>query len=309
MTPPPTTRDKETSASGRTGQRTDVVAQLDYHAPSTWSAFVFAQGTAGHDNSRNANNRIGLGGAYQLTDKLNISGEVSDGNLGFGSQIGSEYQYSQSSNVYLNYQLDPDRSDNGLSGRNGQLVSGARHRFSDSTSVYGEERYQHGNRTGLVHAYGIDYTPDDKWTLGLAMENGRIREKDQAQIERDAIAFSGGYATTAFKYAGALEYRQDKTDIEKRNSWLVRNNLSYKVNPDWRAQLRLDMAFSDSSNGDNLNSDFTEALLGFAYRPVENDKLNALVTYNFLSDLAPSEQFHCQRPPAGLPAAQPCFCH
>ncbi|WDE05183.1 OmpA family protein [Thalassomonas viridans] len=276
---------------GRTGQRTDVVLQLDYDAQNTWSAFIFAQGTAEHDNSRNANNRVGLGGAYQLTDKLNLSGEISDGNLGFGSQIGSEYQYSENSNVYLNYQLDPDRSDNGLSGRNGQLVSGARHRFSDSTSVYGEERYQHGNRTGLVHAYGIDYTPDDRWTLGLAMENGRIREKEQAEVERDAIAFNGGYATPAFKYAGALEYRQDKTDVEKRNSWLVRNNFNYKVNPDWRAQLRLDMAFSDSSNGDNLNSDFTEALLGFAYRPVTNDRLNALLTYNFLSDLAPSEQF------------------
>ena len=279
--------------SQNTGQRSDAVIALTYDQKADWQAFVFTQATLKHDENRSANNRVGVGGRYQLNDKFALSGEVSDGNLGFGSQIGGDYQYSDASNLYLNYQLDPDRSDNGLGGRNGQLVGGARHRFSDSVSVYGEERYQYGssNRSGLTHAYGIDYTPNEHWTFGLAMENGYMQEPGQDKLQRDAIAFHGGYAAQAFKYSGALEYRQDKNSNEKRDSWLLRNNFSYKVNADWRAQLRVDMALSNSSDGEQFNSDFTEALLGFAYRPVENDRLNALVTYNFLEDLAPSEQF------------------
>jgi lipopolysaccharide assembly outer membrane protein LptD (OstA) len=110
-------------------------------------------------------------------------------------------------------------------------------------------------------------------------------------LERNAVVVNANYATTDFKYGGALEYRNDKQALEERDSYLVRNNLSYKVNPDWRAQLRIDFAISNSSIDESLNSDYSEALLGFAYRPVANDRFNALLTYNYLYDLAPAEQF------------------
>jgi outer membrane protein OmpA-like peptidoglycan-associated protein len=275
-----------------TGLRSNLAVQLDYQQETDWSAFVFAQATLEHAANRTANDRIGFGGRYQVNDKVGVSAEVSEGNLGFGSQVGADYQYSDGSNVYLNYELDPDKTDNGIAGKNGQLVTGTRHRFSDSTSVYAEERYLHGDgQTGLTHAYGVEYSPTERWTFGLALENGQIQQPNLDSLNRNSISLNAGYATTDFKYASALEYREDKTTAETRESWLVRNNFSYQVSPNWRTQLRVDLAISDSSNGNALNSDFTEALLGFAYRPVENDKLNALFTYNFLEDLAPSEQF------------------
>ena len=289
-------RNEETTPSTEeqsinTGLRTDAVVQLDYSDSPDWSGFVFAQATLEHDESRKSNDRAGLGGRYQINDKMALSGEISGGNLGLGSQIGADYQYSDASNIYLNYELDPDRTDNGIAGRNGQLVSGARHRFSDSTSVYGEERYLHGDgQTGLLHAYGVDYTPNERWTLGLAIETGEMGQAGADNIDREAVSFSIGYATQAVKYAGALEFREDETSTETRESWLARNNLSYQASPDWRTQLRVDVAISDSSNGNSLNSDFTEILLGGAYRPVDNDRFNALFTYNYLEDLAPAEQ-------------------
>ena len=202
------------------------------------SVFVFAQQTLENKDNRKENDRFGLGGRYQVNEKLGISGEISAGNLGFGSEVGIDYQYTDASNVYLNYELDPDRTNNGLSGRNGQLVGGTRHRFSNSTSVSGEERYQHGNGASvLTHAYGIDYTPNDRWILGLALENGKMQQPGQEDIQRQAVAFNGGYATKNFKYGGALEYREDKKISENRKSWLVRNNFNYKVNHDWRTQI------------------------------------------------------------------------
>jgi len=274
------------------GLRTDVGVKLDYKKDTDWSAFLFAQDTIDSDVTRNENDRFGLGGRYQVSDKIALSGEISDGNLGFGSKIGADYQYSDASNLYLNYELDPDRTDNGIAGRNGQLVTGAKHRFTDSTSVYGEERYLHGQgQTGLTHAYGVDYSPTEHWTFGLALENGEMQQPDRTSIDRNAVSLSAGYASRNFKYAGAIEYREDAQITETRESWLTRNNFAYQVNPDWRTQLRVDVAISDNSGGNALNSDYTEALLGFAYRPVESDRFNAMLTYNFLEDLAPAEQF------------------
>ncbi|GHE88919.1 OmpA family protein [Thalassotalea profundi] len=274
------------------GKRTDLAVQVDYQHNEKWGLLAFVQGTLNHDDSKLANNRTGIGGNYQITKNIKLNGEVSDGNQGFGALIGSEYQYDDASNIYLNYALDPDRTDNGLGGRNGQLVSGVRHRYSDTINVYGEERYQHGDsRVGLTHAYGIEYLPSERWLLSLSLENGTQEEPGLPSLERNTVAINVNYATTDFKYGGALEFRNDKQEQDERDSYLVRNNLSYKVNPDWRAQLRIDIAISDSNIKDSLNSDYSEALLGFAYRPVDNDKFNALLTYNYLYDLAPAEQF------------------
>ena len=274
------------------GERTDIAVQLDYQQSIDWGLYGFVQGTVKHDDTKLANNRVGLGGNYQISDTITLLGEVSEGNQGLGASIGTDYQYSDASNVYVNYELDPDRTDNGLSGRNGQLVGGVRHRFTDTVSVYGEERYQHGsNRIGLTHAYGIEFLPSEQWVLGLSYENGEQEDPGQATITRNAIALNAGYATQDFKYSTILEFREDGRDNEQRESYLVRNNVAYKVNPDWRAQLRIDFAISNSDIKEQLNSDYSEALLGFAYRPIENDKFNALMTYNYLYDLAPADQF------------------
>lgn len=274
------------------GKRTDLAVQVDYQYDATWGLLAFVQGTLDHDDSKLANNRAGVGGNYQISQNMKLNAEVSDGNQGFGALIGSDYQYDDASNIYINYALDPDRTDNGLAGRNGQLASGIRHRYSDTINVYGEERYQHGDsRVGLTHAYGIEYLASERWLLKLSLENGTQEEPGRPTLERNAVAISANYASANFKYGGALEYRNDKQEQEVRDSYLVRNNLSYNVNPDWRAQLRIDIAISNSSISEGLNSDYSKVLLGFAYRPVDNDRFNALLTYNYLYDLAPAEQF------------------
>lgn len=279
------------------GQRTDGALQLAYDSAKEWKLYGFAQGTLDRDDSREINNRVGVGGAYQVTDKYRVSAEVSDGKSGFGAKAGSDYQYADQSNLYLNYETDPDFSNNAFTGNSlrggsGQLTGGVKHRYSDSTSVYSEARYQNGSReSGLSHAYGVDYTPNEHWSFGASYENGELKQADVGEIERQAITLSMGYASEQIKYGTSLEYRDDNTINEDRISWLIRNNLGYQVNPDWRAQLRVDVAISDSSNGDHFNSDFTEGLLGFAYRPIDNDKLNALISYHYLEDLAPAEQF------------------
>ena len=70
----------------------------------------------------------------------------------------------------------------------------------------------------------------------------------------------------------------------------MRNTLGYEVNPDWRFIGRLNLSTSDSSLGDFYDGDFAEVVVGYAYRPIENDRLNALLKYTFFYNLPSAGQ-------------------
>ena len=148
------------------GERADAVLQVGYDSyrqpgPPTGSCRTRCPSSG----DRQENARAGVGGSFRATDKLRIDAEVSDGDLGPGGRIGTNYLHSDRTSVYLNYALENERTDNGLrSGRGseGNLVAGVKSRIADSTSVFLEERYQHGTTmTGLTHATGISFAPTE----------------------------------------------------------------------------------------------------------------------------------------------------
>ena len=53
---------------------------------------------------------------------------------------------------------------------------------------------------------------------------------------------------------------------------------------------KFNYSISDSSEGDLLDSDYTEAVLGWAYRPVHHDRLNALLKYTYFYNVPPAGQ-------------------
>ncbi|MCB1415218.1 MAG: transporter, partial [Nitratireductor sp.] len=59
---------------------------------------------------------------------------------------------------------------------------------------------------------------------------------------------------------------------------------------DWRFLAKADVAISDSAQDDVANADYIEASVGWAYRPVENDRFNALFKYTYLHDLPGAQQ-------------------
>src|SRR5690606_10663135 len=138
--------------------------------------------------------------------------------------------------LYIAYAVEPERSDTGLRGRNGRATTGFRTRYTDSLSVYGEERLLFGDQpAGLTHAYGVDFASADRWTFGLSMEAGTLEDNETgAEIERTAMGLSAGYGGERFNYATALEWREDITDDSERQTYLIRNNLSLQLNADWR---------------------------------------------------------------------------
>lgn len=297
--------DRETAATALgaaiDGTRTDVSGQIKYASSDGASAYVFGQATVNRDESRSRNNRIGLGGQFRVNERLSLNGEVSDGDGGIGANAQATFKRSDNSEYYLGYALSTDRRDTGFATQSqalanqGVVTFGARNRFSDSLSVYGEERFGYGqNQTSLTHVYGLTFNPSETWSFGANVENGRIEDDVNGAFDRTALAVSVGRATEATRIASNLELRLEDGVVSgnsrDRKTWLMRNTISHGVSEDWELLGRLNFAYSESDEADFLDADFLEGVIGAAYRPVDNDRLNALIKYTIFEDLAPSEQ-------------------
>lgn len=282
------------------GQRTDLIGVLGYQpvdslgAPRGYSVYGLLQGTVSRDDSRSTNDRYGVGGRLRLSDRVALSTEVTDGSGGMGGKVESEFQVSDRTSLYLNYLMDTDRADQGYRGRTGNLSAGGRVRYSEAVSLFAERRQQSSEAgpSGLIHAFGLDLAPSDRWSWGLKLEGGTIADPNYGDVDRKAASIFAGYATERLRWGGALEYRTEKTDqVAKRVSWLSRNNVGVQLSDGWRALGRANVAVSTGPAGTSgLDADYTELVAGLAYRPVRNNRVNALFRYTYLYDLTSPDQ-------------------
>lgn len=281
------------------GKRADAVLQVGYNSRSTWDAYVFAQDTLSVTGDREENGRAGVGGTYRVSDKLRLEGEVSDGDLGPGGRIGTSYLHSEKTSFYVNYALENERTDNAMRSTRGggNLIAGVKSRFSDSTSVYLEERYQHSTTmTGLTHATGISFAANNGWNFGINSDIGTLEDiSTGAETERMAMGVQVGFGSDALQFSSAVEYRDDDVQqlnlsSNQRETWLFKNSFKYQMSEGGRLLGKFNHSDSTSSQGSFYDGGFTEAVLGYAYRPVSNDRLNTLVKYTYFYNMPTTEQ-------------------
>jgi len=275
------------------GQRTDAIAKLGYAPltedgePGRYEIYGLAQTTLHRDKTRRGNDRYGGGGVFRLNDRLELSGELTGGDDGMGGKAGLDYHVDDRTSRYINYLSDTGRTDTGNNGRSNTLVAGTRSRYTDNLSVFSEQRYLHAQQgqSGIIHAMGLDLAASDRWTWGGKFETGKTSDAATGDLDRIAASISAGYTVDKVRYGGALEWRKESGNTTgDRTSWLMKNTLAYQVSEDWRASGGLDIALSEAGSGSTTDANFTELNMGFGYRPVANDKLNALVRYTYLSD-------------------------
>jgi hypothetical protein len=285
-------------ATQQQGQETDAVAQLGYDSLAAWRAYTFVQGTVSRTGDREDNNRGGIGGSYRVSKELSIEAEGSEGSLGPGGKLGTKYLASDHTTLYLNYSLENERSDTGLFQRTGTLVSGVKERLSDSSSVFVEERYQDiDSASGLTHSTGVNFAPDDRWNFGVNGELGTLVDtQTDAETRRKAAGFHIGYGHDRIQFSSGVEFRNDDmaqpSDAVRYDlkTWLFRNNFKFQITPDWRLVGKLDHSMSDNSQGQFYDGKYTEATLGYGYRPVLSDRLDVLMKYTYFYNLPTSGQ-------------------
>lgn len=280
------------------GERTDGVLQVGYDSGASWRTYAFAQNTLSKSEERPDNDRYGIGGSYRMTERFRLDAEASDGDLGPGGRLGTNYLFSERTTLYLNYALENERTDNGLrGGRRGNLISGMKRRLSDSSSMFVEERYQETDSlSGLTHATGMTLAPNERWNFGANSDIGTLTDElTGAKIDREAGGVRMGYGFQAVQLSSAVEYRLDKTEqpdatTSERTTWLFRNSFKFQLNPDWRVVGKYNHAKSDSSLGQFYDGGYTEAVIGYGYRPVAHDRLNALAKYTYFYNVPTTEQ-------------------
>ncbi|MBI1214671.1 MAG: OmpA family protein [Alphaproteobacteria bacterium] len=278
-----------------TGQRTDMLAKLTY-APRAdgdmagrYKVYGLTQGTLERADTREPNNRYGGGAEYRINDRMTLNGEVTGGNEGWGGKAGLDYSVSDRKSMYINYVADTERTDQGFAGRSNSIATGTKTRYSDTLSTYSENRFlfAQAGPSGIVHAYGLDLAPNDRWTWGAKLEDGTTSDPSTGDLKRDAASLSAGYNHDKVKYGGTLEFRHEKGNTTgERNSWLTKNTLAYQTTPDWRFLGGAEIGISNGSGGITTDANYTELSAGFAYRPVKNDRFNGLFKYSYLSDLS-----------------------
>jgi len=293
----PTTQDE--------GDRTDGVVQLGYDSRSAWNAYAFGQATLVKSDHRESNERYGVGGAYRISERLVVEGEASLGDSGPALKLGTSYQETEETHRYISYALENERGIDGTHQRRGSLISGMRSRLSDSGSVYVEDRFQYsGAQNGLSRAMGLTLAPSDRWSLAANWELGTLIDRQTyAETDRRAGGFAAGYRFDELRLATALEYRHDRSEQldgswNKRTTWLFKNSLRYQVNLDWRILGKFNHSFSDSSEGEFFDGGYTEVVLGSAFRPVKNDRLNTLAKYTWFSNTPTTDQVTPQGAPS-----------
>ncbi|SFI52759.1 TonB-dependent receptor [Aerobium aerolatum] len=292
--------------SGYNGARLDGGVRLDYRPNDDHLYYAFGQATIDRSNDIDRNDRLGVGTEFKLTDTVGLNGEVSYGTHGLGGLAGLTYDPNANDQYYIAYRLDPDRAYDlnrtfDLAGTDrGDVVAGVRRRINDQLSAYSENSYDlYGQRRSLNQTYGVVYTPDERWTVNGGFEGGLIRDNtidpvsglERSDFERYAPSLSMSYKDDergiASRMRGEARIEDSEDGTRDQNTYLFAGGLLWKTSENWRAMINVDAVWSDTQSSVTSYQDtrYAETSLGWAYRPVDNDRLNALFKYTWLYDL------------------------
>ncbi|TVS14728.1 MAG: hypothetical protein EA417_14665 [Gammaproteobacteria bacterium] len=276
--------------SGENGTRTDLAARLTWDMAADTQLWVFGQATLRQTGDMARDNRIGAGAKVALSDALTVSGEASTGNLGFAGRADLTYRPNATSSYRLGLREDRTLTNDLSSASRRGLTFGADRKVNDAWAV-STETVMGGvpAQRSLVSTYGVSYTPTEQHRYDMGILTGSTREADGTLVNRDGVSFGlQRSAGEALHYRLRAEYRLDRSDnparFTRRESWLLSGNLTYKTSDDWRLIGALDVVVSDGDGAGLRDGRFVEGRIGFAYRPVANDRLNALFSYTFLDD-------------------------
>ena len=289
------------------------IAGLEYEP---WNAYAFVQNTLSRGGNRPENNRAGLGAGWQVNSRLLLGAEVSGGSGGVGGKVSGDFALDDRSSLYLSYARETEVPDQNYAGRQGLLTAGGRMRLSEQLGVFAESRAASGEGPhSLTNGFGVDFAPGKAWTTGIRFDTGRLSDPLAGDLRRYAVSLNLGYKNRDLKAASAIEFRDDRSTslgavagtcstgdltvpascvstagADKRQTLLFKSSVSYQAALAWRLLGTLNLSRSTSSQGAFYDGDYTEAVLGAAYRPVDNDRWNTLFKYTYFYNLPSSGQ-------------------
>ena len=277
-----------------TGSRTDLAFRVDVQQTERFRWFGYAQATVDRTGGLGRNNRVGFGAEYTFANNWTALVEVSDGSRGAGGLVSLAYADESGNTTNFGYTLDPNRELDGLSlaGRDkGRFVAGATRKINEQVTLTGENSYDlFGSRKSLTSAYGVTYAATERLVFDGALEVGRVSDSlNDTDFDRTALSLGASYEDETLTWRGRLELRHDEglTSGSNRDSDTIAASFAarYKLNDNARFLFAFDGVTSDNATASIPDADYAELTFGYAFRPVENDRLNVLAKYQFIYDM------------------------
>ena len=223
---------------------------------------------------------LNLGIDWTLNDNINVQIEGGFGEVA-RSQVGTTFTTAGGLELYGSYAVDTDRTDN----EQQRLTFGQAQRYGDGSRVYAEQQFTNDKiESGITHIFGVDHRLTQQMGISASLQSSSI-ETGVGDIERTAGSIGADYKDgNRLKASVRLEYRED-TGVENTTQWLTTNALDWQQNDHLRWVMRLNLSVTENDTTGIDDGQFVEANIGFAYRPVSNDRLNILGKYSYLYDL------------------------
>lgn len=277
---------EENHAVDTNGESTIVAGKVSVDATPNLNVYGVQQATVSSSGTEERNNSTTLGANYIASRKLSLTGEISSGDLGNSALVGTEVSFTDTYSVYTNYTY----SFNSDQVEKNTFVLGQRKTLSSQLKVYTEHQFSdEDNRNGYAHTIGLDQQFTKYTSASLSVQRASVDNGDGSDTDRNAVSAGLAYQKDNTRLNSKLEYRWDESDITDTRQWVSTNRFVYRKTPSFRWQGKLNASVTD----DRLGSDdarFVEIGVGFAMRPVTDDRLNMLGRLTYLNDLQPRSQ-------------------
>lgn len=274
------------------GRRTDLAVKASFQQSDSFAWYVFGQTTLDVSGALDRNDRAGLGTELAFGNGWTVEAEVSGGTAGAGGRALVSYERDGSS-AYLGYELDPGRELDGVTqnGRDdGRVVAGARRPIGDDLRVFGENTYDmFGTHKALTSTYGVEYDVTSALTFTGALDVGQVRDS-AGDFDRRGLSFGVRYddggGLTAKGRIEVIRDRGTRTGVASdADTVLLTGAASYKIDDARRLIFTVDAADTQSNGTSIPDGEYARVSLGYAFRPVDNDRLNFLARYTYLHDM------------------------
>ena len=277
-------------SAGATSNRLDVAARLSRKVGNDGSVYVYGQKTVSNAGL-DTNDRVGVGASQTFENGFTAAADVSKGTTGWAASTRISYATEDGSSTYFGYELDPSLTyGTGISPRNaGQFVVGGTGRINDSTTLVAENRYNMlGDRRETNTSVGLDIAVSEALTFGGRYAQGRVDDPVNGDLTRDAMSFSAAFADDKLTANARVEYRRDRelesSGREDTDTIAIGADAMWRLDDDQRLVFNLASSRTLAETGSLLAGSFTEATFGYAYRPTEGGRVNALASYRYVYD-------------------------
>ncbi len=274
-----------------------VTGKLGYHFNDRLLPYIKVQTALGGK----ADQQFGGGVRYEIVNNLFAYLEEMVGPLGDSTYFGFERQHGNGARSYANIRS----IDRGIGDKTLSTAIGNSFALTEKSRMFSEREYSsYQGNDGFADILGYEGKAGDHWDYGAKYERRHLQSSSTRLIgeaAQESLARAGDFNTAGASLAYACgkklrartywELRRDR-NAPTLGQIVTRNSLNY--------QLTEDLGFLSYFNyGDTRQYDpnytpatFVECSTGFAYRPIKNDKLNALARYTYLKDLGADQQFN-----------------